>query len=106
MGKAESMEVVNASSGGDGFHGSDWVLAYGAVFLGRGMPQLEHGVLGKPLDLAPLDGVILGSCKEKLEDLRVGRPRATARRIGRRQGKDRPERHWGGAARGKESEVA
>ena len=101
MGKAESMEVVNASSGGDGFHGSDWVLAYGAVFLGRGLPQLEHGVLGKPLDLAPLDGVVLGSGKEKLEDLCVGRPRVTARRNGRRQSKDRPERHWGGVASGK-----
>ena len=106
MGKAESMEVVYASSGGNGLHVGNWVLAYGAGFLDRGMPQLEHGVLGKPLDLAPLDGVVLGSGKEKLEDLRVGRPGASARRIGRRQGKDRPKRHWGGAAGGKECEVA
>ena len=106
MGKAESMEVVYASSGGNGFHASDWVLAYGAVFLGRGLPQLEHGVLGEPLDLAPLDGVVLGPGKEELENLRVGRPGGSAHRIGRRQGKGRPTRRRGVVAGGKECEVA
>ena len=52
MGKAEGMEVVEASSGGDSFHTCDGLLADGADFLRRGLPKLEHGVMGKPLDLS------------------------------------------------------
>ena len=34
VGEAHSVEVVNATSGGHGFHARDRMLAYGAVFLG------------------------------------------------------------------------
>jgi hypothetical protein len=52
MGEAEGMEVVEASSGGDSFHTCDGLLADGADFLRRGLPKLEHGVMGEPLDLS------------------------------------------------------
>ena len=34
VGETHSVEVVNAASGGHGFHARDRMLAYGAVFLG------------------------------------------------------------------------
>jgi len=61
MGETNCVEVMNAPGGGYGFHARDWVLANCAGFLGRGLPQLEHGVLGEPIDLAPLNGVVLGA---------------------------------------------
>ena len=52
MGETEGVEVVKASSGGDSFQACDGLLADGADFLGRGLPKLEHGVMGEPLDLS------------------------------------------------------
>ena len=34
VGEAHCVEVMDATSGGHGFHAHDWVLAYGAAFLG------------------------------------------------------------------------
>ena len=78
MGEAEGMEVVKASSGGDSFHTCDGLLADGADFLRRGLPELEHGVMGKPLDLSPFYRSNLGTGEKELKDLRVGRSRAAA----------------------------
>ena len=56
------MEVMNAARGGHGFHAQDWPLADGAGFLPCvGLPQLEHAVLGEPVDLADLEGIVLGT---------------------------------------------
>ena len=77
MGEAEGMEVVKASSGGDSFHTCDGLLADGADFLRRGLPELEHGVMGKPLDLSPFYRSDLGTGEKELKDLRVGRSRAS-----------------------------
>ena len=63
MGETQSVEVVNAASGGHGFHARDRMLAYGAVFLGCRLPQLEDGVMREPIDLAPFNGVVLGAGK-------------------------------------------
>ena len=73
MGEAEGVEVVKASSGGNGFHTCDGMLADGADFLRGGLPKLEHGVVGEPLDLSPLYRTDLGAGEQELEDLRVGR---------------------------------
>ena len=86
------MEVVEASSGGNGFQVFDSVLADGADFLGRGLPQLEHGGMGEPLNLAPFRRTDLGPGEKELEDLRVGRPGTTAGWGWRRERKSRPGR--------------
>ena len=82
VGEAHCVEVVDATSGGYGFHARDWMLAYCTDSLGRGLPQLEHGVLGEPIDLAPFNGVVLGAGKKELEYLRVGSREALAHACG------------------------
>ena len=64
-------------------------MADGADFLRGGLPKLEHGVMGKPLDLSPLYRTDLGAGEKELEDLRVGRSGAAAGWSRRRDG----ERH-------------
>ena len=83
MGEAHGVEVVDTAGGGNCFHAHNGMLADGAVFLGGGLPQLEHGVLGEPVDLAPLEGIVMGAGEQKLEHLCVSGRRATAHAHGR-----------------------
>ena len=100
------MEVVEASSGGNGFQVFDRLLADGADFLGRGLPQLEHGVMGEPLNLAPFCRADLGPGEKELEDLRVGRPGTTAGWGWRSERKSRPGRVPDRETGGKDHEIA
>ena len=80
------MEVMNAARGGHGFQALDWPLADGACFLSSvGLPQLEHAVLGEPVDLTGLEGIVLSPTKKELVYLCVSGRESPAHALGRRR---------------------
>ena len=84
MGQAGHMEVVDAARGSNGVQSQDLALTDGAVLVARGLPNLEHRVLGQPVELAPFDEIVLGSGEHELQYLCMGgwRPAAQASRGG------------------------